>query len=49
MDGSKTHDQKRVVTPKQAIDDGADYLVIGREVTEDPEPAEALKRIIDSI
>ena len=30
---SSTQDQKRVLTPKQAFDNGADYLVIGRSLT----------------
>mgnify|MGYP000911889541 CR=1 FL=1 len=30
----QAHDQKRVATPQQAIDDGADLLVIGRALTE---------------
>ncbi|MBD1153631.1 MAG: orotidine-5'-phosphate decarboxylase [Candidatus Pelagibacter sp.] len=31
---SKTHDQKRVLTPKQAYKNGSDWLVIGRPITE---------------
>ena len=31
--GSKTHDQKRVLTPKQAYKNGSDWLVIGRPIT----------------
>ena len=30
---SKTNDQKRILTPKQAYRNGADWLVIGREIT----------------
>ena len=30
---SKTNDQKRILTPKQAYKNGADWLVIGREIT----------------
>lgn len=33
---SRTHDQKAVATPYQAIKDGADYLVIGRPITQPP-------------
>ena len=29
----KTNDQKRVLTPKQAYKNGADWLVIGRDIT----------------
>jgi orotidine-5'-phosphate decarboxylase len=34
-------DQKRVVTPRQAIDDGASILVVGRPITGAPNPARA--------
>ena len=34
-------DQKRVMTPRQALDAGADYLVIGRPITASPDPAAA--------
>ncbi|MDH5489760.1 MAG: orotidine-5'-phosphate decarboxylase [Rhodospirillaceae bacterium] len=39
-------DQKRVVTPRDAIDLGADYLVIGRPITAANDPAEAARRIV---
>lgn len=39
-DGS-TDDQVRVVTPEQAVRDGADHLVIGRPITEAADPASA--------
>ena len=38
-------DQKRITTPRQAVDLGADYLVIGRPITEDENPVRAAKRI----
>lgn len=38
-------DQKRVMTPKAAIHAGADYLVIGRPITQSADPIETLKRI----
>jgi len=39
-------DQKRVMTPKEAIEAGADYLVVGRPITQarDPQEAAALVR-----
>ena len=43
--GSGTGDQKRVVTPRQALDSGASILVIGRPVTAAPDPGEALRAI----
>jgi len=33
-EGSDIGDQKRVMTPRQAVDSGADYLVIGRPITQ---------------
>ena len=38
-------DQKRVMTPRIAIESGASYLVIGRSVTRAPDPLAALARI----
>lgn len=46
---SDNNDQKRVMTPKQAIDLGADYLVIGRPITQAENPAQAAKEILESI
>ena len=43
--GSGVGDQKRVVTPRAALDDGASVLVIGRPITGAPDPAEALRAI----
>lgn len=45
----ETNDQKRTLTPKKALQMGADYLVIGRAVTSQPSPLEALKRIESEI
>lgn len=42
-------DQQRIVTPKQALDNGASYLVIGRPITRHENPAEALRLIMQSI
>ncbi len=39
------NDQKRVATPKAAIKDGADYIVVGRPITEYKDPAEAARQI----
>lgn len=47
--GSDTNDQKRVVTPKEALQMGSTYLVIGRPVTQSKEPEKALKSIINSL
>ena len=42
-------DQQRIVTPQQALADGASYLVIGRPITQHKDPAEALGMISASI
>lgn len=47
--GTAEHDQKRVVTPKEAVELGADYMVIGRAITEAENPEEVIDGIVDSI
>ncbi len=42
-------DQKRIMTPSQAIKSGSDYLVIGRPITQSHAPLDALKTIIDEL
>jgi orotidine-5'-phosphate decarboxylase len=42
-------DQARVVTPREAVRAGADYLVIGRPITGSPDPAATLQSIRDSL
>ena len=44
--GSNGHDQVRVLTPAEAIERGADYLVIGRPLTEAPYPAGVVRGIV---
>jgi orotidine-5'-phosphate decarboxylase len=44
--GAETHDQQRVATPRQAIARGADYLVVGRPITQSADPAAAAQRIV---
>lgn len=46
---ASTDDQQRIVTPQQALADGASYLVIGRPITRHQDPAAALALIIESI
>lgn len=47
--GASSGDQKRVATPAEAIRDGADYLVIGRQVTRAADPQRALEQILEEI
>ena len=43
--GSDVGDQKRVMTPAQAVEAGADILVIGRPITQSPDPVAAAEAI----
>jgi len=43
--GKSIGDQKRVVTPRQAMDDGASVLVIGRPITQNSDPDQAARDI----
>ncbi len=45
-EGSPSHDQKRVSTPSDAIKAGADYLVLGRDITGQSDPKAAAMEII---
>jgi orotidine-5'-phosphate decarboxylase len=47
--GSATGDQKRVMTPRDAVAQGADYLVIGRPITQAPDPAQATRNIVEEL
>ncbi|MCC7498282.1 MAG: orotidine-5'-phosphate decarboxylase [Bryobacterales bacterium] len=47
--GAGKGDQKRVATPAEAIRDGANYLVIGRQVTRAADPAAEVARILQEI
>ena len=43
------NDQKRVATPGEAVNNGADYIVIGRPITQSNNPLETVKLIQDSM
>ncbi len=47
--GSAPDDQSRIVTPEAAVAAGADYLVVGRPITQAPDPLAALAAINASI
>lgn len=48
-EGSAAGDQKRIMTPKEALSRGADYLVIGRPITDAADRANAARTIADSL
>ncbi len=47
--GAGKGDQKRVATPAEAVRNGADYLVIGRQITRAEDPSEEALRILAEI
>ncbi|NNF12668.1 MAG: orotidine-5'-phosphate decarboxylase [Gemmatimonadetes bacterium] len=47
--GSSADDQDRVSTPADAVRAGSDYLVIGRPITQAPDPAAALASVMEEI
>ncbi len=46
---SLINDQKRIATPSSAIENGADYIVLGRAVTKADEPVKAMIKIYEEI
>ena len=48
-EGSNADDQKRIVTPKQAMLDGSTHLVIGRPITKAENPSQMLKDILATL
>ena len=48
-EGSEVADQKRVVAPFEALNDGASVLVIGRPITGAPDPEQAIRDIAASL
>jgi len=47
--GAEPGDQRRIMTLREALEAGADYLVIGRPVTGHQNPREALAKILDEL
>jgi orotidine-5'-phosphate decarboxylase len=48
-EGSEAGDQRRTTTPAAAIAAGADYIVVGRPITDAPDPRAAAQAIVDSL
>lgn len=46
---SEANDQKRITTPRQALDMGADYMVIGRPIVKADSPSAAAQKIINEL
>jgi orotidine-5'-phosphate decarboxylase len=44
--GTAVQDQSRIATPRWALEEGADYLVIGRPILDAPDPAKAVEAIL---
>ncbi|MFY9541592.1 MAG: orotidine 5'-phosphate decarboxylase / HUMPS family protein, partial [Dethiobacteria bacterium] len=44
--GSAAGDQKRIMTPAEAARSGASHIVVGRPITQAPDPAAAAERIL---
>ena len=44
--GSEIGDQKRISTPAEALRQGASYLVVGRPITQAPDPRQAAEAIL---
>ncbi len=47
--GAEKGDQKRIATPKEAIEAGSDYLVVGRPIVQAHDPLQATKKILEEI
>ncbi len=47
--GSEAQDQKRVATPREAVQNGSDYLVVGRPIVQTEDPARAARAILTEI
>ncbi len=47
--GSERGDQRRVMTPAEAVRAGADYLVVGRPILGAPDPARAAQEIVEEM
>jgi orotidine-5'-phosphate decarboxylase len=49
LPGQSADDQQRTATPREAIAAGADYIVVGRAVTNAPNPREALQELLQGL
>jgi orotidine-5'-phosphate decarboxylase len=49
LKGDDPNDQKRVVTPREAKELGADYIVLGRPITMSPNPIKSVETILTEL
>ena len=47
--GQESDDQKRTSTASEAISNGADYIVIGREISNEIDPSEKIRQILETV
>ncbi len=49
MAGDDAGDQQRIITPREAVEKGADFIVVGRPITKAEDPVAATKAILDNM
>ena len=47
--GQESDDQKRISTASEAISNGADYIVIGREISNEIDPSKKIRQILETV
>jgi orotidine-5'-phosphate decarboxylase len=47
--GAAMDDQRRTATPREAVERGADYLVIGRPIVRSPDPVGTARAIVEGL